>query len=165
MGQFLTENLFLIISFIFSIIFILLECYIPGIGASGAAGAILAVISVVTTYVKFGFLAALGVLLVIIVISLIAISLSVKSFKTGRLSKSPVVLKESLSSKEELKEASNRQLLVGKKGEAYSDLRPIGVATIENNRIDVTTRGEYIKIGSQIEVISVEDFKVFVKEI
>jgi membrane-bound serine protease (ClpP class) len=53
--------------------------------------------------------------------------------------------------------------LVGRFGVAVSDLRPAGVATIEGERMDVVSDGEYIKAGTNLEVIRAEGRRILVK--
>jgi membrane-bound serine protease (ClpP class) len=54
--------------------------------------------------------------------------------------------------------------LVGKKGEALTDLRPSGTAQINKTRVDVVTGGEYILKGAKVIVKFVEGSKVVVEE-
>ena len=53
--------------------------------------------------------------------------------------------------------------LIGKQGEAKSNLRPAGFALIEGRRIDVVTRGGMIDSGRAVTVVAVEGNRVIVK--
>ncbi|MDF1664337.1 MAG: NfeD family protein [Planctomycetota bacterium] len=55
------------------------------------------------------------------------------------------------------------QSLLGKSGQVQTVLRPIGTARIDNNPVDVVTRGEWISPGTVIEVIEVEGNRVVVR--
>ena len=55
--------------------------------------------------------------------------------------------------------------LVGKKGSAYTNLRPSGKVLIEGEIYDAYTRGNYIAEKSDIEVVSDEGTSLKVKEI
>ncbi len=55
--------------------------------------------------------------------------------------------------------------LAGKEGTAVTDLRPAGTAMIENKRVDVVTRGDYIEKGADIRVSTVEGGRVVVRRI
>jgi membrane-bound serine protease (ClpP class) len=55
-------------------------------------------------------------------------------------------------------------LAAGQVGIALTDLRPSGVATLGDERVDVLTRGEYIQHGAHVEIIEVVGNRVFVKE-
>lgn len=55
--------------------------------------------------------------------------------------------------------------LVGKKGKAYTILRPSGRVEIDGEMYDAFTRGNYIDAGTEIEVISDEGTSLKVKEV
>lgn len=55
--------------------------------------------------------------------------------------------------------------MIGKKGTAYTILRPSGRVEIEGEIYDAYTRGNYIEAGTEIEVISDEGTSLKVKEI
>jgi membrane-bound ClpP family serine protease len=55
--------------------------------------------------------------------------------------------------------------LLGTKGVARSDLRPGGFAEIGGARVDVVTRGDYIRAGASIEVISDEGYRRVVRRV
>ncbi len=59
-------------------------------------------------------------------------------------------------------ESSKRELL-GRAGVAISDLRPSGVARFDGERVDVVTQGDFIAVGSPVEVRSVEGNRVVVR--
>ncbi|MEO0481522.1 MAG: NfeD family protein [Planctomycetota bacterium] len=54
--------------------------------------------------------------------------------------------------------------LVGQRGRTESPLRPAGIARIGGRRIDVTTRGELIDSGAQVEVLQTDGNRVVVRE-
>ncbi len=60
-------------------------------------------------------------------------------------------------------ETGAARLLQGASGVALSDLRPSGVAQIAGERVDVVTRGDYIRAGEPIEVISDEGYRRVVR--
>jgi membrane-bound serine protease (ClpP class) len=53
--------------------------------------------------------------------------------------------------------------LVGKTGVAMTDLRPAGVATVDGERVDVVTEGEYIDSGAGVEIIRTESYRHVVR--
>lgn len=57
------------------------------------------------------------------------------------------------------------KVLVGKTGEAYTNLRPSGKVMIDEEIYDAYTRGNYIEAKSKIEVVSDEGTSLKVKEI
>jgi membrane-bound serine protease (ClpP class) len=52
---------------------------------------------------------------------------------------------------------------LGKRGRASSPLRPAGIATIEEHRVDVVSEGEHIAAGEPIEVTRVDGNRVVVR--
>ncbi|HTS89585.1 MAG TPA: NfeD family protein [Gemmatimonadales bacterium] len=53
--------------------------------------------------------------------------------------------------------------LIGRVGTAATDLRPAGVATVDGERIDVVTEGEYISSGARVEVVRAEGYRHVVR--
>lgn len=84
------------------------------------------------------------------------------------LPKSAVWKRLILSQEEKIQEgfSSNPDLsyLLRKDGISVTQLRPAGIALIENKRVDVVTEGEYISADSQIVVLKVEGSKVIVRQ-
>ena len=56
-----------------------------------------------------------------------------------------------------------RGALVGREGVALSDLRPAGVARIDDLRIDVVTQGEWLSAGDPVVVVSDEGYRRVVR--
>lgn len=81
------------------------------------------------------------------------------------LARSPLALKTILSSKSGYSSFDEKTgQYIGKTGRAATDLRPSGTAIIDEKRVDVVTRGDYIEKGSQIRVIDVEGSRVVVRK-
>lgn len=55
--------------------------------------------------------------------------------------------------------------LEGLRGTALSDLRPGGIATIQGQRVDVVTEGDYIPAGEPIEVVRDERWRRVVRRV
>ena len=101
-----------------------------------------------------------GVMIVIADLILLPI-IAIIGFKM--LAKSPLSLQSSLqrsagvvSYDEKLSE------LVGKEGVAVTNLRPSGTVKIDNVRVDVVSRGDYIEKGEAVRVLKVEGSRVVV---
>ena len=54
--------------------------------------------------------------------------------------------------------------LISKHGISDCDLRPSGIAIINEERYDVQTKGEYITAGTPIIVSAIEGDHIYVKE-
>jgi membrane-bound serine protease (ClpP class) len=74
-----------------------------------------------------------------------------------------VLLRDSQPASDGYVSAPTRSDLIGKTGIALSELRPIGTAEIEDERVDVTTDGEYIDKGTPVKVVRADNMKVVVR--
>lgn len=82
------------------------------------------------------------------------------------LAKSPATLKTSLLKTNGFSSQSEELIgFMGFAGKAVTDLRPAGMAVINNRRVDVVSRGEYLDKGTEIIVLEVEGNRVVVKQV
>jgi membrane-bound serine protease (ClpP class) len=56
-----------------------------------------------------------------------------------------------------------RRDLVGQVGVALTDLRPSGAAQVLGERMDVVTEGEYVPLGSRVEVVRSDGYRHVVR--
>lgn len=164
-----------IIALFIGLVLIVVEVFvIPGFGVAGVAGITLTVVSlilimlnndffnfdfvpmgdiVVATFATLGGIAGGGLLLF---------------FGGARLSNTQAFKRIALTDTQESKEGytvnASAGALVGKKGTAYTVLRPSGKVMIDNQLYDAFTRGEFIEKGEAIEVISSEGVTLKVKK-
>lgn len=54
---------------------------------------------------------------------------------------------------------------VGDQGKALSAMRPLGTALINGKKVEVSSEGEAIETSSRIEVIRIEQNKIYIKKI
>ena len=54
--------------------------------------------------------------------------------------------------------------LIGARGVTLTDLRPAGMASINDRRVDVVTEGEFIAMGTEIEMIADEGYRRVVRQ-
>ena len=81
------------------------------------------------------------------------------------LSRSPATLSTQLTSKNGVSSQPKEfASYMDQEGVALSDLRPSGIARINGKRVDVVTRGEYLKKNSPIRVHAVTGNQIIVKE-
>ncbi len=59
--------------------------------------------------------------------------------------------------------AEPRADLMGKTGTTLSELRPVGIAEIGGERVDVTTEGEFVHAGIPVTVVRAEGMRVVVR--
>lgn len=82
------------------------------------------------------------------------------------LARSPATLNTELSSDVGVTSQSPElAVFLDQEGRAVTDLRPAGVALVNNKRLDVVTRGEYIDRDSEVKVIAVTGNQIIVKKI
>ena len=144
------------ILFVAGVILLVIEMFHPGFGLAGALGVILLIADIFITArnLKQGLIMTGIVLVIVLILLLIGARLASK----GKLPKS-LVLKEATRGKPgdmKLKD------FMGKTGVAETELRPAGIASIDGARVDVVTRGEYIKRGDKIEVVETDGNRVVV---
>jgi len=81
------------------------------------------------------------------------------------LAKSPVTLRQTLSRKDGVSsQPSELDGYIHMEGTAVTDLRPAGTALINDKRVDVVTRGEYLEKGVGILVTAVTGNQIIVRK-
>ena len=142
---------------------ILLELHVfPGHGAAGTVG-VLALGSAIILAFGYAFVfVAAQALSIAIVLSAIVFALSTRVFGESaflrRITFSGVQGPDYVAS-------GDHRSLVGRTGIATSYLRPAGVATVDGQRVDVLTEGDFVPAGSTVRVSRVEGARVFVHRV
>lgn len=138
---------------------------IPGFGAAGVPGLVIFFVGIGMVWLKSGVTTALiyTSVAIIFVIPIAAISLSlIRDTVVGKA----FILSAAERSDEGYHAASEElTMLVGKSGKSVTPLRPAGVATINGQRIDIVTQGEFVAPDTEIEVIQVEGSRVVVRSL
>lgn len=165
MIDFLAANLPIVICFFIGVALLVAEVFMPGFGIAGISGIVLELISIVLVYLKYGGLAALGLTIVILAVIGITISVSLRSATKGRLSKSPIILKERETTAEGYIASAEMDVFVGREGETITPLRPTGLAEFDGIRLNVVSEGEYIPKGISVRVQVTDGSRVVVRRI
>ena len=152
-------NLIMIICYIVGSSLVILEAFIPGFGVAGISGAVLEMAALWATWRLHGVGAALIGLAAVLVLIGLAVFLSYRSAMNGRLSKSPLVLRDT----EGTAQAADKAAWAGKSGVAVTALRPMGEAEIAGTRLNVTSAGEFIAKGTEVTVTGTENGKLTVR--
>ena len=163
-----------IVLFVLGLILLLVEVFfLPGMGFIGFGGVILMVVALVMAMVEHypgnsnwptlpdfrtpilnlcmaGILSALGLLLV------------------GRfLPKSPLfrglVLESATARSAGFRASADTSELVGRRGTAWTALRPAGVGNFGNQRLTVVSRGDFIIAGTEIVIVEAHGNRVIVE--
>ena len=136
------------------------EIFVPG-GILGVAGGLALIGSMVMSFIAFespwNLLIALG----IIILSAAFLYLWIRFFPKTRIGKSLTLNDDGAG----FHGTDDREDLVGETGSAVTDLRPGGIAMINNQRVDVMADGNWIDRESRIQVIEVEGNVITVQRI
>ncbi|MCL1965339.1 MAG: hypothetical protein FWF69_09850 [Firmicutes bacterium] len=162
MLEFIVTNLPIFICVIAGLALLLLEVFMPGFGLPGIGSLILLLVSVGMVWARIGVLAAFGLLLIIVALIAIILSVTLKSAASGRLSKSPIILKETENG---YNASDDMSIYIGREGEAKTVLRPSGIANFDDVRLNVVTDGVYIRQGAKVRISRVEGSRIIVEEI
>ncbi len=160
--EFIIANLPIVISALVGVILMVVEVFMPGFGIPGIAGLVLMLVSIVMTWMSHGAYAGLGATLVVMAVSGIILSLSLRSATRGRMSRSPLILKDRTDSP---KEEPELERLIGVEGTALTVMRPAGIAVIDGQRVNVVSRGEFIGRDERVVIDEIEGTKVFVRRV
>lgn len=142
------------------VVVLMAEVLLPSGGVLSIIAAGLFVYSIYLAFTSISFDA--GVMLIMADIIMLPI-LAIIGLKA--LGRSPLALRSSLLKSDGVVSYDEKLSdLVGKEGVAVTNLRPSGTVRIENRRIDVVTRGDFIEKGAAVDVVKVEGSRVVVKQ-
>jgi len=163
MLELIAANLPIIICFVIGIGLLILEAFMPGFGAPGVTGVILEVITLVLTWFEHGPIATLAMLLIVLLVLAIAISTSLRSITSGRLSKSSLVHSETESNEDGYRSTEDLAVFQDREGVSATVLRPTGIADFDGVRLNVSSEGGFIPAGTKVRIIKVEGAKILVR--
>lgn len=152
----------IIICVLAGVILLIVEAFMPGFGVPGISGIILLLAGVAMTWYEYGAMVGLGTTVAVLALVGVAISVSLKSASSGRLSKSDLILNDTETPPFE---NADMQLLVGKEGVVKNTLRPVGTAEFDCGKLHVTSDGEYVSEGQKVRIVRVEGTQIFVNKI
>ena len=155
----------IVICFLVGIGLLVLEAFLPGFGVAGVSGVVLEVITLVMTWNQHGPIATLAMLLIVLLVLAIAISMSLRSITSGRLSKSQLVHSESEQSESGYRSTQELDVFMDKEGVTSSVLRPTGIADFDGVRLNVSSEGDFIPAGAKVRIVRIEGAKVLVKPV
>ena len=152
----------IIICVLAGVILLIVEAFMPGFGVPGISGIIMLLAGVAMTWYEYGAMVGLGTTVAVLALVGVAISVSLKSASSGRLSKSDLILNDTETPPSE---NADMQLLVGKEGVVKNTLRPVGTAEFDCGKLHVTSDGEYVSDGQRVRIVRVEGTQIFVNKI
>ncbi len=151
-----------IILFIAGFILLGIEMVIPGFGVPGVSGIICLLVGIFLTADTIEE----GIIILLIILALLGVMLAIilKLLASGKL-KSPIILKDELTTENGFISSNDLNYLLGKKGTATTDLRPAGRGNFDGVEFDIMSESQYINKDAAIEIYKVEGSKLIVKEI
>lgn len=165
MLDFILANLPVLICMVAGLALLIMEVFMPGFGIPGISGIILLLVSAALLWIRSGPLAALGLIVVIVALVAISLSITLKSAASGRLSKSPIILKDAERPEEGYVANSDMSVFIGREGETRTVLRPSGIAEFDGMRLNVVSDGVFIRQGVKVRIDRVEGSRVVVEEV
>ena len=145
-------NIIMILCFVIGSGLIIMEAFIPGFGVAGIFGIILEIVAVTITWKKHGTTTALIALFAVLLLIALAVFFSYRSAMNGRISKSPLVLKET----ESAAGAASPDAWLNQEGVAVTALRPGGQIEIGGTRLNAASTGDFIEKGAAVIVVGSE---------
>ncbi len=163
MGLFESIETVSVVLFIAGMVFLLIELFVPGFGIFGGLGLVCLVLCIVfqAHTVAEGLLLFIIIAAIVVLLSLIA----ARSFKRGRLFRSPLVLKDNEEKEAGFVAGGDYSRFIGKEGISLTPLRPAGSAQFGDEKADVVTEGEFIPRNTRIAVVKAEGIRIVVKRL
>ena len=165
MLEWIAVNLPLLVCFVVGIGLLVLEAFMPGFGLPGISGIVMEIVAIALTWVNHGPVAALGLTIIVLSLIAIAISMSLRSATTGRLSRSKIILKERENNEAGYRSAEDMQVFLGKEGETTTVCRPTGMAEFDGVKLNVVSDGEFLPAGTRVRIVQVEGSRIVVRVI
>ncbi|MCK4541162.1 MAG: NfeD family protein [Spirochaetales bacterium] len=151
---------------IIGIIAIIIEFFVPAAGIIGIIGGGSIIGGIVLTYIHFGKTAGSLYLLGALVFAPALIILYFRFFHRSWIGKK-LILDRNQSRNEGFASYEEQRYdgLLGVEGTALTDLRPSGMAKIDDKKYSVLTGGEYIEAGVSIRVTRIDGSRIVVQKL
>jgi len=154
-------NFYSVVLFGVGVIFIIIELFVVG-AIIGIIGMGLIVFSIITLGDNLVFMIANVV--VALILSIIEWVVLVRIFKRNIPFLDKVVLKDSTNAEAGYTSHEDRSHLVGQTATTSTDLRPAGIITYNDERIDAVSDGSFILRNKEVTILEVEGTRVVVRE-
>lgn len=157
-------NIFLFLGIILLIagfVFIGIETIVPGFGAPGIIGICCIVAGILLA--ADGFETTLIVTAVVLVLLMLMIFILLRFLSAGKI-KPPIVLTDKLDKEQGYISGADLQYLIGKTGITTTNLHPSGKVTVDGVELDVISDGRFIGKGTQVEIYSVSNSSLVVRQ-
>ena len=151
-------SIFVFLLFVGGVSLIALEMFIPG-GIVGTVGVITLVYAIIYVNESTYNIAFIIIISFMLSVALFLFNRKVLNKKLNFLNQ--LVLNDAISTEDGYVASE----LVGSIMMSYTDLRPAGVAVLNEEKFDVVTDGDFIEKGNKIEVVRVEGMRIVVRKI
>jgi len=155
---FLGSNGAVILFLIAGIAFMLIEMLLPGFSVFGILGVIMLAVGIILSFELYGSTIGCVILCSVAAICIVAGVMTFRSLKTGRLSRSGMILSQTSAGRPK----ADLSHLYGCQGISITALHPSGRARFGSETTDVITSGEYIPQNARIVVRQVTSTTVYV---
>lgn len=155
-------SIFVFLLFVGGVSLIALEMFIPG-GIVGTVGVITLVYAIIYVNESTYNIAFIIIISFMLSVALFLFNRKVLNKKLNFLNQ--LVLNDAISTEDGYVASESRSDLVGSTMMSYTDLRPAGVAVLNEEKFDVVTDGDFIEKGNKIEVVRVEGMRIVVRKI
>ena len=155
-------SIFVFLLFVGGVSLIALEMFIPG-GIVGTVGVITLVYAIIYVNESTYNIAFIIIISFMLSVALFLFNRKVLNKKLNFLNQ--LVLNDAISTEDGYVASESRSDLVGSTMMSYTDLRPAGVAVLNEEKFDVVTDGDFIEKGNEIEVVRVEGMRIVVRKI
>lgn len=155
-------NLVSVLLFFVGAILVIIELFVIG-AIIGIIGITLIVLSIIM--LGDNILLMLMNVVVATILAIIEWVILVKFFKRKIPFLDKVVLKDSTNAEAGYRSHDDRSHLIGQIAQTITDLRPAGIISIDNERIDAVSDGAFILRNKQVKILEVEGTRVVVREI
>ncbi len=149
--------------FALGVLGVLFELHVlPGHGIGGIVGSLLIMASIVLAFGAGAIILGIETMAIALILSIVVFILLLRWLPESALMRK-LAFAGAQSTAEGYVAAPTLSHLSGRTGVAISQLRPAGVATIDGERYEVQTEGDFIPAQTQILVDRVAGAKIFVK--
>jgi membrane-bound serine protease (ClpP class) len=147
---------------------IFIEIFVPAAGLIGLAGGGMIVAAVVLGFVEHDAATGSIVLITALLVTPTAVVIGLRLFPRTPVGRRLILGNPDATSGDAPatgEHGSESAIVPGATGEALTDLRPSGTARIDDRKLSVVTRGEYLDRGQAVRVVRVEGNRVVVAEL
>jgi len=151
-----------ILVFAAGIVLLIVEMCSPGFGVAGVLGVLCLVADIFITAKTLAQGLIMAAIVAVIVAILAVVSITLVS--RGKLPKT-LMLQDAMDKDSGYSGGADLSRYLGKTGRTLTELRPSGAATLDGERVDVVSRGEFIEADTAVEVVEIGGNRIVVKPV